>query len=327
MPNYKDAQRVNRGRVSSADSLQDINIPWVLDRIHEEIQPCFGKGQQATYIPALAEVNPRQFGMAITTVSGAEYSVGDASAPFSIQSISKVFTLILALNIEGEQLWTRIGREPSGNPFNSLVQLEYEKGIPRNPFINAGAIVAVDRVYSHVEDFRRLFLDFVRFLSASEQVDYDHEVMASEQATGHINYALAHFLKAHGTIDSPVHDLLPAYFSQCSATMTCIELARAFIGLANRGLSPIVQESIVTERRARRINSLMLTCGMYDAVGNFAYRVGLPAKSGVGGGIVAIVPGVMAITVWSPELDLSGNSVAGVKALELFTDITGLSIF
>ncbi len=309
------------------DALRNLNIPRVLETIHEEIQPCFGKGQQASYIPALADVDPQQFGMAITTVTGEEYSIGDAETPFSIQSISKVFTLILALNIEGEQLWTRIGREPSGNAFNSLIQLEYEKGIPRNPFINAGAIVAVDRVYAHVEDFETLFLEFIRFVAASDRVDYDHEVKISEQATGHINHALAHFLKAHGTIDSPVDKVLPAYFSQCSVSMTCTELSRAFLCLANRGLSPIVEESIVTERRARRINSLMLTCGMYDAVGNFAYRVGLPSKSGVGGGIVAIVPGVMSITVWSPELDLSGNSVAGVRALELFTEITGLSIF
>ena len=323
----RDDRTFNRGRICSAESLRDMNLQWVLETIREEVQPCFGKGRQATYIPALAEVDPNQFGMAVTTVNGDEFTVGEADTPFSIQSISKVFTLILALNIEGEQIWSRIGREPSGNPFNSLVQLEYEKGIPRNPFINAGAIVAVDRVYSHVEDFRKLFLDFIRFLSASERVEYDHEVAASEQATGHINYALAHFLKAYGTIDSAVDDLLPAYFSQCSVSMTCSELARAFVGLANQGISPIVQESIVTERRARRINSLMLTCGMYDAVGNFAYRVGLPSKSGVGGGIVAIVPGVMAVTVWSPELDLSGNSVAGVRALELFTDITGLSIF
>lgn len=317
----------HQNRPCSADALQNLNLPWVLERIREEVQPCFGKGQQASYIPALAEVDPHQFGMAITTVNDEEYCVGDASIPFSIQSISKVFTLILALNIEGEMLWSRMGREPSGNAFNSLVQLEHEKGIPRNPFINAGAIVAVDRVYRHVEDFNTLLLNFIRFLSASTRVDYDDGVAASEQATGHINYALGHFLKAHGTIDTDVHELLPAYFRQCAVSMNCIELARAFVCLADQGFSARVQESIVTAQRANRINSLMLTCGMYDAVGNFAYRVGLPAKSGVGGGIVAVVPGVMAISVWSPELDLSGNSVLGVRALELFTDMTGLSIF
>lgn len=327
MPNEREHKTDRNGRICSPDALRDLNIPWILETIQEAVQPCFGKGQQANYIPALAEVDPRQFGMAVTTIDGAEYAVGAADTPFSIQSISKVFTLILALNLEGEQLWSRIGREPSGNPFNSLVQLEYEKGIPRNPFINAGAIVTVDRVYSHVQNFKALFLDFMRFLADSDRIDYDQEVMRSEQATGHINYALAHFLKAHGTIETAVEELLPAYFYQCSVSMTCSELARAFVCLANQGLSPVVQESIVTERRAKRINSLMLTCGMYDAVGNFAYRVGLPSKSGVGGGIAAIVPGVMAITVWSPELDLSGNSVAGVRALELFTDMTGLSVF
>jgi glutaminase len=328
VPDTRQHRTFHQGRrACSPDALQDLNIPAVLATIAEEVQPCFGKGRQATYIPALAEVDPRQFGMAITTVTGEEYAVGDAGIPFSIQSISKVFTLILALNVEGEQLWSRIGREPSGSAFNSLVQLEYEKGIPRNPFINAGAIVAVDRVYTHVDDFKKLFLDFIRFLCASERVDYDPEVMASEQATGNTNYALAHLLKAYGTIETAVDVLLPAYFYQCSISMTCTELARTFVGLANQGMSPVIRESVVTERRARRINSLMLTCGMYDAVGNFAYRVGLPSKSGVGGGVVAIVPGVMAITVWSPELDLSGNSVAGVRALELFTEITGLSVF
>lgn len=317
----------SQGSIATAGPLAHLNLPWVLETICEEIQPHFGKGRQATYIPALAEVDPHQFGMAITTVNGDHYSVGDADTPFSIQSISKVFTLLLALNIDGEQLWSRMGREPSGNAFNSLVQLEYEHGIPRNPFINAGAIVAVDRVYSHVPDFSAVLLSFVRFLAASDRIDYDPDVAASEQATGHINYALAHFLKGHGTVDSDVDGLLAAYFHQCSLSMTCTELARSFIALANNGYSPVAEESIVTERRARRINSLMLTCGMYDAVGNFAYRVGLPAKSGVGGGIVAIVPGVMAITVWSPELDLSGNSVVGVRALELFTEMTGLSIF
>jgi glutaminase len=199
--------------------------------------------------------------------------------------------------------------------------------VPRNPFINAGALVTLDRVRTRVCDYPALLLDLVKFLSASDAVRYDPTVNESERDNAHTNFALAHLLKAYGRLESSVDDLLSDYFQQCSLAMSCRQLSRTFIALANRGLSPIVQEAVVTARQAKRINSLMLTCGMYDSVGNFAFRVGLPAKSGVGGGIVAVVPDRMCIATWAPELDLSGNSYIGVLALERFTEITGLSVF
>lgn len=316
-----------RANIRPASVLETLNIPFVLETIAEQVQPCFGKGRLANYIPALAEVDPNQFGIAVSTVRGDEYAIGSADVPFSIQSIAKLFTLILAMHFEGDRLWERVGREPSGTRFNSLVQLEYERGRPRNPLINAGALVTLDRVCMHHEDFESLLLDFIRFVTASNRIDFDREVMESELRTGDTNRAVAYLLKSFGMIDSDVERLLVAYFHQCSVSMTCTELARAFVALANAGVSPHAAESIVTERQARRINSLMLTCGMYDAVGSFAYRVGLPAKSGVGGGVVAVIPGLMTLAVWGPELDESGNSVVGVRALEMFTDITGLSVF
>jgi len=316
---------MNRQRRSSL--LEAINLPLVLEHVAEAVTPFFGRGTLPTYIPALANVDPNHFGMAITTVAGEEYVIGDADIPFSIQSISKLFALILAMNLEGELLWSHVGREPSGTPFNSLVQLEYEQGIPRNPFINAGALVTIDRVLTHVRNYPSLVLDFAKLLSVSDNICFNSTVLDCERQTGHTNYALAHLLRSFNRIETPVMELLDAYFHQCALSMTCRELSRTFVALSNGGLSPIIEEAVVTARHAKRINSLMLTTGMYDSVGNFAYRVGLPAKSGVGGGIVAIVPEHMCISVWSPELDLSGNSVVGVRALETFTEMTGLSVF
>lgn len=304
-----------------------MDLQRVLTEVADMATPYFGRGALPDYIPALAAVNPHQFGMAVTTVSGDEHAVGDVDTPFSIQSISKLLSLILAMNLEGELLWSHVGREPSGTRFNSLVQLEYERGVPRNPFINAGALVTLDRVLPRVQDYRTLLLDFVRFLACSNAIDYDASVVASERDGAHVNFALAHLLKSYHRIDSPVDALLDAYFHQCALAMSCRQLARTFLALANRGLSPLVEEAVVTARQAKRINSLMLTCGMYDSVGSFAFRVGLPAKSGVGGGIVAVVPDRMCIATWAPELDLSGNSYVGVLALERFTEITGLSVF
>ena len=299
----------------------------LLDTILHEIRPYFGKGKVADYIPALAGVPPRRFGMAIATVDGAVHSVGDADEPFSIQSISKAFTLMMAMSLVGDELWTRLGKEPSGSKFNSLVQLEYEEGVPRNPFINAGALVVTDCVMSHVRAPRNAIRDYVRVLSRNFAIDFDEEVARSERETGFTNAALANLLASHGRLNNPVAAVLDTYFHQCSLAMSCIDLARAFLPLANRGLSPVLEEAVLTERQAKRINALMLTCGMYESVGSFAYRVGLPAKSGVGGGIVAILPSKFCVAVWSPELDRSGNSLVGTAALEALTRLTQLSIF
>ena len=302
----------------------------VLQQIEQEVTPLFGKGQVAQYIPALANVNPKQFAMGVTLTSGEFYGVGCVDTPFSIQSISKVFSYTLALKHYRHKLFERVWREPSGDPFNSLVQLEYESGIPRNPFINAGAIVVADCLLSffgNQQSSVKEILNFVHQVSAQEAITYDPLVLESELASGHRNLALANLMKDFGNLQNPVEQVLNAYFQQCSIVMSTRELSRSMLYLANQGLDPVSGQEFLSESQAKRINSLMLTCGHYDASGDFAFRVGLPGKSGVGGGIVAIVPGKMAICVYSPELNEHGNSLIGTQALELFTTKTGLSIF
>jgi glutaminase len=304
-----------------------MNVDEVLEEILADAPRFAGHGKVASYIPALARVPADKFGIAVETVEGETFKVGDADEAFSIQSISKVFSLMLAMRIVDADLWRRVRREPSGNPFNSLVQLEYERGIPRNPFINAGALVVIDALISVLKEAKLCFVEIARMLSGNAAVDFDLEVARSEEAHGFINKALANFLKGYGNIDNEVDVVLDAYFHHCALSMSCGDLARAFLPLANSGVSPVLNEAILTAQQTRQVNSLMLTCGLYDAVGDFAYRVGLPAKSGVGGGIVAVVPGEMTIAVWSPELDEAGNSVMGTRALELFARITQRSVF
>lgn len=303
----------------------------ILQEIGEEVKPLLGQGRVANYIPALSRVSPQHFGMAVKLISGEEFTYGDGEKKFSIQSISKLFTLTLALKRLGDDLWKKINREPSGNAFNSLIQLEYEEGIPRNPFINAGAHVITDIILSDNEyDIRHAknnILEFIHLNCCHTDVGFDEEVANSEDDYGFRNRAMANFLRSFDRVSSEVNDLLHVYFHQCSITMSCLDLCKSVGYLANGGVSPSTQERVVSTAQAKRINSLLLTCGLYDAVGDFAYRVGLPAKSGVGGGIVGVVPNVLSVCVWSPGLDQSGNSLAGFKALELFTTKTGLSIF
>lgn len=299
----------------------------LLHEIEREVRPHFGKGRVADYIPALRRIPPGKFGMCVLTVGGEEFRVGAAEEPFSIQSISKLFSLMLAMSIAGDEIWQFVGREPSGTAFNSLVQLEYEDGVPRNPFINAGALVVLDRLMSRFPDIKTTLRDYARVLSQNFDADYDGTVARSERQAGFRNAALANLLKSHGRVKNTVNRLLDAYCHQCALAMSCVDLCHAFLPLANRGLSPVLEEAVLTERQAKRINALMLTCGLYDAVGNFAFRVGLPAKSGVGGGIVAVMPREFCVAVWSPELDRAGNSLVGVAALELLTKMTRLSVF
>ncbi|MDX3534444.1 glutaminase [Streptomyces sp. MB09-01] len=298
----------------------------LLERIAADIAPLLGSGTPAEYIPALAEVDPRHFGMAVADLDGNVFGVGDWRVPFSAQSITKVFALALALAEGGDSLWERVGREPSGNPFNSLVQLEYENGIPRNPFINAGALVVTDRLQTLTGDASSELLEFLRQESQNPAIGFDADVAASEQEHGDRNAAVAHFMASYGNIDNPVPALLEHYFWQCSIEMTCADLALAGRFLARHGLRADGSR-LLTRSEAKQINAVMLTCGTYDAAGEFAYRVGLPGKSGVGGGIVAVVPGQCVLAVWSPGLDARGNSVAGVAALDRFTTLTGLSVF
>ncbi|ORT58061.1 glutaminase [Streptomyces sp. CB03238] len=298
----------------------------VLDRIAAEIAATPGRGRPADYIPALAEADPNRFGMAVAELDGAVYGVGDWQQPFSAQSITKVFTLALVLSMDGETLWEGVGREPSGNPFNSLVQLEHENGIPRNPFINAGALVVTDRLQSLTADASGSLRDFLRAESGNPALDFDEKIAASESAHGSRNAALAHFMASYGNIANPVPDLLDQYFRQCSVEASCADLALAAGFLARHGIRAD-GSTLLTRSQAKQINAVMLTCGTYDAAGEFAYRVGLPGKSGVGGGIIAVVPGHCTLCVWSPGLDRRGNSVAGVAALDRFTTLTGLSVF
>ncbi len=298
----------------------------VIARIAEEVKPLFARGRVADYIPALACVPRDKFGIAVHTVDGDRAVAGDAMESFSIQSISKLFTLTLALRHVGDKLWKRVGREPSGSAFNSLVQLEYEHGIPRNPFINAGAHVVTDALLKEKPGAKDTLLDFMRALSGDQAIGYDEIVAQSEAETGFRNRALANFLKAEGNLIGAVDDVLDVYFHQCALAMTCADLARAALFLARDG-KDAEGTRIVSSAQSKRINALMLTCGTYDAAGDIAYRIGIPAKSGVGGGIVGVVPGRLAIAVWSPSLDKGGNSLAGVRALELFTIRTGLSVF
>ena len=286
------------------------------------------RGTVASYIPELAKVDAGQFGIAIATADGRLLTGGDVDSGFSIQSISKVFALTLALGKVGDQLWDRVGREPSGNAFNSIVQLEQEHGIPRNPFINAGAIV-VDDVNLGGHQPRVAIgemLRFVRYLAGDDAIRINEEVAASETATGYRNMALANYMRAFNNVRHPVDLVLGSYFHQCAIEMSCQQLALAGRYLMLDGRHP-EGGRVVSPSRARRINALMLTCGHYDASGDFAFRVGIPGKSGVGGGILAIVPGRAAIAVWSPGLNASGNSALGTKALEMLARRTGWSVF
>ncbi|MGW1074327.1 glutaminase [Streptomyces sp. NPDC002537] len=298
----------------------------VLEEVAAFARPLVGRGQVADYIPALAGVDTEQFGMAVADVDGGVYGVGDWQRPFSVQSISKAFSLALVLAEGGGQIWERVGTEPSGNPFNSLVQLEYENGIPRNPFINAGALVVTDRLQTLTGDASTTMLEFLRAESGNPDVAFDPSVAASETEHGDRNAALAHFMASYGNLDNPVPTVLEHYFWQCSIEMSCRDLALASGFLARHGLRADGTR-LLPRREAKQVNAVMLTCGTYDAAGDFAYRVGLPGKSGVGGGIVAVIPGRCTLCVWSPGLDTRGNSVAGVAALDHFTTLTGWSVF
>ena len=299
----------------------------ILRSIHSQVQPLANVGKVADYIPELAKVCPDRFAMCIDTVDGDVYAVGDAAERFSVQSIAKVFSLAMCMYVRGEELWTRVGREPSGTAFNSLVQLEVERGIPRNPFVNAGALVVADVMISSWENPEDAFLSFVKELCGSDSVGFNREVAASERETAYLNAAIANLLKHHGNIENRVGKVLDLYCLICSLEMNCHELARAFRPFANHR-EPFRFSGIeLTMSQIKRINALMQTCGFYDEAGEFSYLVGLPGKSGVGGGIAAVCPSRYAVAVWSPRLNGKGNSVMGMKAIELLTTETEESIF
>jgi glutaminase len=303
-----------------------VDLEELLTKAMDAARPVLGRGAPADYIPALARADPNDFGMALATVDGEVHGAGQWRKPFSVQSISKLFALALALSRGGPALWRRVGREPSGNPFNSLIQLESEQGIPRNPFINAGALVVTDALLTLTGDARGTVLDFLRTESGNPSIATDHAVAASEADHGHRNAALAHFMASFGNLHNPVDEVLAHYFAHCSITADCRDLALAGGFLARRGLRADGTR-LLSRSDAKRINAVLLTCGTYDAAGEFAYRVGLPGKSGVGGGILAIVPGMGAVCAWSPGLDAVGNSLGAAAALEDFTSRSDWSVF
>jgi len=292
-----------------------------------ELQKIDDLGEVASYIPELSNVNPDKFGIHIATIDNQNYGLGDCNERFSIQSIAKVLSLTLAFGVEDDKLWDRVGVEPSGSPFNSLVQLEYENGIPRNPLINAGALVICDVLVSSLRNPKQEFIEFIRKVSGVSDIDYSPRISESEKLTSYRNAALINLMKDYGNINNDIEIVLDFYFNLCSIEMSCKELSQAFLFLVANGVNPATNVKIVSGSKSKRINAVMQLCGFYDEAGEFAFKVGLPGKSGVGGGIIAIHPGKYSIAVWSPKLNRKGNFYKGMKILEFLTTITEASIF
>ncbi|MBF0232748.1 MAG: glutaminase [Desulfamplus sp.] len=304
-----------------------MNYQRIFSEMAVEFENIDDLGNVATYIPELANVDPDKFGIHLITTDNQHYALGDSNDKFSIQSISKVLALTLAFELENENLWHRVGVEPSGTPFNSLVQLEYEKGIPRNPFINAGALVICDILVTRLKNPKEEFIEFTRTLSGNSRIDYSARVAQSEKITGYRNAALVNLMKSYGNIHNDIETVLDFYFNLCAIEMTCKELAQSFLFLASNGINPLTHEKVVNLSKSKRINAIMQLCGFYDEAGEFAFKVGLPGKSGVGGGVIAVHPGNYSIAVWSPRLNAKGNSYKGMKILEFLTTRTSSSIF
>ncbi len=299
----------------------------ILNDIFDEINRLNLQGKQADYIPELAKISPDKFAINLTELSGKGYGVGDISDKFSLQSIAKVFAFTLAYRLKGSDVFQHVGVEPSGDPFNSLIQLEQEQGMPRNPLINAGALAICDVLIDELPNPEQNLFDFIKKIARNDAITYNPKVYQSEKATGYRNRALINLMKSFGRIHNNTETVLDLYFKLCSIEMTAPELSRTFLLYANHGKLTESQEQILTSSQTKRLNAIMQTCGFYDEAGEFTFRVGLPGKSGVGGGIAAIHPGKYAVAVWSPLLNLKGNSIKGMKALELLTTKLGWSIF
>ncbi len=303
------------------------NYKEIFEKINMELEERHNPGKVATYIPELGNVEPEKFGVHLTKVDGEEYACGDSNEKFSIQSIAKVLSLTMAYNLENEKLWKRVGVEPSGTPFNSMVLLEHNKGIPRNPLINSGALVICDILISRLENPKQELLDFVRELSGFPDINFNPIVVESEKSMGYRNASSINLMKSFGNIENDIDEVLDFYFNLCSIEMTCKELSHTFLYLANDGVLPKINKRVISVSKSKRLNAIMQLCGFYDEAGQFSFKVGLPGKSGVGGGIVAIHPDQYSIVVWSPKLNPKGNSWKGMKFLERFTTETELSIF
>jgi glutaminase len=307
--------------------MESTKFKELITEAFEQINSLEGTGEKASYIPELSRVSSDKFGIHLSTINSEEFGIGNYQEKFSIQSISKVFSLTLAYKLLGENLWNRLGVEPSGTAFNSLVQLEKDKGIPRNPFINAGAIVIADVLLSYLENPKEDFLAFIRSLTKNKEIDYSSKIAASEKSVGYRNVALCNFIKSFGNIENAPEKVLDFYFDICSLESTCEQLSEQFSFLANNGKTLHNNTQIITKSQSKRINALMQTCGFYDESGEFAFKVGLAGKSGVGGGIIAVHPNQYVISVWSPKLNPKGNSFKGMLFLEMFTTSTEQSIF
>ena len=269
-------------------------------------------GALADYIPELTRADPRHFGITVVTADGHRYPVGDVDVPFSIQSVSKAFTYGMALDARGPSaVEKRVGVEPSGEAFNSI-SLDPESGRPRNPMINAGAIAVTGMLPEGDEPsrFERILATFSRY--AGRELDWDRDIYASESATGFRNRAIANLLRSFEVIGDPVTDIVEDYFRQCSILVTCNDLAIMAATLANGGVNPVTGERVLGEAHVEKVLSVMSTCGMYDYSGTWVYEVGLPAKSGVGGGVIGVLPGQFGLALYPPPLDAKGNSVRGV---------------
>ncbi len=304
-----------------------IDYKSILENIYNSISQEENKGAIATYIPELAKIEPDNFGVCLLTRKNEEFGVGNWQTKFSIQSISKVLSLSLAYQIFGDKIWERVDVEPSGTPFNSLVQLESDHGIPRNPFMNSGAMVICDMLVSYYKNPKEDFLSAIRELCHSSEINYSETVAKSEASVGYRNKALCNFIKSFGNIENEPEEVLDFYFHICSIEMSCQELSRVFMFLANPNFTTTKGTKVLSLSQTKRVNAIMQTCGFYDESGEFSFRVGLPGKSGVGGGIVAVYPEKYCITVWSPKLNEKGNSYRGMKFLEEFTTKTEQSIF
>ncbi|KAB1065907.1 glutaminase [Salibacter halophilus] len=304
-----------------------MNFEDLIIDVYREVENLEGKGETASYIPELSKVDPSKFGVHISTINGGSFGAGDFEEKFSIQSISKVLSLILAYRILDFEIWNRVGVEPSGTAFNSLFQLEADQGIPRNPFLNAGALVVTDILLSNLENPQDDFINFVRSISNNDSVDYSKKIAQSEKDVGYRNIALCNYIKSFGKIENEPADVLDFYYDICSLEMSCRDLSELFLFLANDGIDPKSNREVLNERQSKRVNALMQTCGFYDESGEFAFKVGLPGKSGVGGGIIAVHPDQYSIAVWSPKLNKKGNSYKGMRFLEEFTTGSELSLF
>jgi len=304
-----------------------MNYKKILSGVPDELKNLEDKGKVASYIPELKNVDPNKLGINLITVNNKNYSLGDSDEKFSIQSISKVLALTLAFKLDDSKLWERIGVEPSGTSFNSMIQLEYEKGIPRNPLINAGALVLCDILVSRLKNPREEFIEFLRNISGDPNIDCSFKVFESEKQTGFRNTALINLMKSFGNIKNKIESVLDLYYHLCSIEMSCKQLSQVFLYQASNGIHPATNIEVVSASKSKRINAIMQLCGFYDEAGEFAFKVGLPGKSGVGGGIIAIHPGEFSIAVWSPRLNKKGKSYKGMKILEYLTTQTKSSIF